>query len=965
MCEVTPVKGQVEMGGEVGGGGGGSAHALEASEGEEAMAGGGGMESPGRGLGLGDSSGARSKPLNRVAVFARCRPGIAREVGEGEFVRCPKGRNRVSVTAPGRGVSSMSGKELGAKDRSFDFDGVFGAECGQEEVFAKVGQPVLDDVMRGYNGSILAYGQTGSGKTHTLLHDGEVSDTGMLPRLAAGLFYKIARDRYHVYTVTLSMCQIYNEQVDDLLKPANFNLKLRATEGGGRGWECEGLTWVECKGPESLLNNLRSGRNSLVYAETKMNKHSSRSHCVIQMRVEKRRRSGLGDADEGDAQVSPAEDLVTLKTTVGKLTVVDLAGSERVKKSEARGQRFEEAKNINSSLLAFGNVVQALASKQSHVPYRDAKLTRLIEDCVGGNCKTNLLVCVSPAEGSVGESISTLEFASRAMRIESNAKVNEGVAILSVSKLNADLAEAFSLEANKDSIETISRLEHELQAQKEAQEAAETLAKAAVDAAKSKLIASENAAVRARVEMERKLKEAQMAQDILNEKIGNDATELKGLKLRVKEVERDLEKSRATTKERVVELRDVRKQYETMVLTLAGREKACKSAEAERDEALKMLEEEKKAHAATQSAKSVLETEMSGAAGKLAERTQEAGRAVEALRAAEAEHAKLRESLVDVDSQLAQVREELQRVKEEDREALEAKERELLATRESLASDLEAREGELIAAREAMAESLKLWEAEKQALETTLGEAIAEREREKNRYEERFRLNDEEHAQRMEEMRAEMQAKARNLEELTEELQDKENRLGETAEQADRARKEADGKGGMISQLLSELVTLRCQAANDASANVRVVSSLRDQILEAREALRSAKEREVLDRKMRDFGRCVVVRKGVRGCEDPDWVSKTFKQLWQDRAVRAYVGDKGEVLVQWAKLGTFSEPVPVDMLTQRGENKVRLLDADRSRGGEGLDIMFESRVERDAWCEGVQSQIDIFLQRKW
>jgi len=951
------------------GGGAVARGGVAGAEGEEGVSG-VGMDSPGRGLG--DSSGARSKPLNRVAVFARCRPGIAREVGEGVFVKCPKGRSRVSVTAPGRGVSSMSGKELGAKDRAFDFDGVFGAECGQDEVFAMVGQPVLDDVMRGYNGSILAYGQTGSGKTHTLLNDGEVSDTGMLPRLAAGLFYKIARDRYHVYTVTLSMCQIYNEQVDDLLKPTNFNLKLRAAESG-RGWECEGLTWVECKGPEALLNNLRGGRNSLVYAETKMNKHSSRSHCVIQMRVEKRRRAGLGDAaadggggSDGDAKATKgAEDLVTLKTTVGKLTVVDLAGSERVKKSEAKGQRFEEAKNINSSLLAFGNVVQALASKQSHVPYRDAKLTKLIEDCVGGNCKTNLLVCVSPAEGSVGESISTLEFASRAMRIESNAKVNEGVAILAVSKLNADLAEAFSLEANKDSIETISRLEHELQAQKDAQEAAETLAKAAVDAANSKLIASENAAVRARVEMERRLKEAQMAQDILNEKIGNDATELKQLRLRIKEVERELEKARATAKERAIELKDVRKQYESLVLTLAGRERACKTAEGERDEALRMLEAEKSAHLATQSAKSKLETEMSGAAGKLAERTQEAGRAVEALRVAEAEHAKLLESLQGIDTELAKVREELQRVKEEDREALEAKERELLATRERLAADLQSREEELVAAREAMAESLKLWEEEKQSLATTLDEAIAERDRVRQRYEERFRLNDEEHAQRMEDMRVEMEAKARSVVELTSELREKEHRLGETEDAAERARKEADGKGGMISQLLSELVTLRCQAANNASANVRVVSSLRDQILEAREAIRSFKEQEVMDKKMRDFGRCVIVRKGVRGCEDPDWVSKTFKQLWQDRAVRAYVGEKGEVLVQWAKLGAFSEPVPVDMLTQRGENKVRLLDADRSRGGEGLDIMFDNRTERDAWCEGLQSQIDMYLQRKW
>jgi kinesin family protein 5 len=289
-------------------------------------------------------------------------------------------------------------------------------------------QPVLKDVLRGFNGAILAYGQTGAGKTHSLLNSGgkKPAEAGLLPRTVAALFVYIGGDAQHVYSVEAGAFQIYNEQVDDLLNEnRNTGSNLTVKTGG----EVLNLTWVQCKSPDELLNHFQSARNNVIYAETKMNKASSRSHSIFQIKITRRPRAmenkGLP---------------VKMHATVGKLTVVDLAGSERVKRSGVQGQGLKEAANINASLLAFGNVVQALADKKKHVPFRDSKLTRILEDSVGGNCKTSLLVCCSPVDESSSETQSALDFASRAMRVECTAVVNETSVAIDASQLAADLA---------------------------------------------------------------------------------------------------------------------------------------------------------------------------------------------------------------------------------------------------------------------------------------------------------------------------------------------------------------------------------------------------------------------------------------------------------------------------------------------------------------------------------------------
>lgn len=373
-------------------------------------------------------------------MFARVRPGVAREDGDQHCVdmNTDTGKCLVRLQDGDAVERVLAGGSAAIRtvEKEYTFDGVFDQESNQKEVYEDVGKPVLKDVLQGYNGSILAYGQTGAGKTHSLLNSGmgvdgkpDPKQAGLLPRLVAALFVHVGADVKHVYTVEASMLQIYNEQVDCLL--GDDREKAQGLQVTGKS-EVKGLVWHKCKTPNELLQCFQKGRMNLVYAETKMNKSSSRSHAVFQIKVSKRPRALDKTGTKGGK--------VEMKATFGKLTVVDLAGSERIKKSGVTGTQLKEATNINSSLLSFGNIVQALAEKKKFIPYRDSKLTRILEDSVGGNCKTSLLVCCSPSAESSDETVSTLEFASRAARIEITATINEGVVVVDAASLVADVA---------------------------------------------------------------------------------------------------------------------------------------------------------------------------------------------------------------------------------------------------------------------------------------------------------------------------------------------------------------------------------------------------------------------------------------------------------------------------------------------------------------------------------------------
>ena len=379
----------------------------------------------------------------RVHVYARARPMVEREAGERAAVAMDSSGSRCAVHYEDEAAKEqvlagkMAAADVRQQTKDFEFDGVFDDRHGQRDVYDTVGAPVLKDVLRGYNGCIFAYGQTGAGKTHSLLNAGTKEDTqaaGMLPRLVASLYVAIASDPGSVYTVECAMLQVYNEQVDDLLceghkQGKGHNLSLQSAG------EVAGLTWHTCSQPDQLLRLFAKGRQAVAYAETKMNKASSRSHAVMQLKIMRRPRSN------GTPSGGAAKSAQSFKATFGKLSVVDLAGSERVKRSGVRGQQFKEAAAINGSLLALGNVIGALAAKKKHVPYRDSKLTRILQDSVGGNSKTSLLICLSPAADSVSETLSTLEFGSRAMAVELTATVNECVIEVDADQLAADLAE--------------------------------------------------------------------------------------------------------------------------------------------------------------------------------------------------------------------------------------------------------------------------------------------------------------------------------------------------------------------------------------------------------------------------------------------------------------------------------------------------------------------------------------------
>jgi len=387
--------------------------------------------------GGGAPSGAKMEGsgCGRVMVYARVRPAAAQERGISPAVDLNDAARTVRVRNDADAVERMLGGQAAesalAEAKEFTFDAVFPECSSQRDVFSQLGLPILKESMRGLNATILAYGQTGSGKTHSLLNQGEkTEDAGLLPRLIASLFLQIAQDGVNVYFVEAAALQVYNEQVDDLLHPEHQGGKGAniAVQNGG---SVPGLTWIECKRPEAMIEAFARARQNLIYAETKMNKASSRSHAVFQIRLTKRERAVSVTASTAGAQ--------KMECVRSRLCIVDLAGSERVKKSGAEGQQFKEATNINKSLLSLGNVVSALAAKKAHVPLRDSKLTRILDGCIGGNCKTSLLVCASPAAENAAETINTFEFASRAMRVEVDAKVNASIVEVSAKTLLADL----------------------------------------------------------------------------------------------------------------------------------------------------------------------------------------------------------------------------------------------------------------------------------------------------------------------------------------------------------------------------------------------------------------------------------------------------------------------------------------------------------------------------------------------
>ncbi|RKP07732.1 kinesin motor domain-containing protein [Thamnocephalis sphaerospora] len=300
-----------------------------------------------------------------------------------------------------------------ATKRTFTFDRVFGPDATQETVYDDVVAPILQEVLNGYNCTIFAYGQTGTGKTYTMegdLDDLEGYHAGIIPRTLQRLFDVLESDTSE-YSVRLSYSELYNEELRDLLSPVHDDRKLRIFEDASarRRVVIEGLEEVLVGSARDGIHWLRQGSNKRKVAATKCNENSSRSHAIFSVTVHIKEASSDG------------EDLLK----VGKLNLVDLAGSESIGRSGAENKRAREAGMINQSLLTLGRVINALVDKSPHIPYRESKLTRLLQDSLGGRTKTCIIATVSPAKGSVEETLSTLDYASRAKNIRNKPEVNQ------------------------------------------------------------------------------------------------------------------------------------------------------------------------------------------------------------------------------------------------------------------------------------------------------------------------------------------------------------------------------------------------------------------------------------------------------------------------------------------------------------------------------------------------------------
>ncbi|XP_026454015.1 kinesin-like protein KIN-1 [Papaver somniferum] len=340
------------------------------------------------------------REMSNVTVCARFRPLNSKEKRETGDKICMHNLDPESFVL----------KDEKEGEFTFCFDKVFYQESKQADVYEFLALPIVKDAVNSINGTIIVYGQTGAGKTYSMEGNGVMEchgeETGLLPRVVDGLFESLkSLDEMTKYTVKLSMVEIYKEKVRDLFDLSKDNLQIK--ESKLHGIHLTGVTEAFISDPAEASQNLANGVANRAVGETQMNMASSRSHCVYIFTIH------LDSANDR-----------RLKS--GKLILVDLAGSEKVEKSGAEGKVLDEAKTINKSLSALGNVINALTNgspgKTNHIPYRDSKLTRFLQDSLGGNCRTALLCCCSPSTLNSSESLSTIRFGARAKHIKTSPR---------------------------------------------------------------------------------------------------------------------------------------------------------------------------------------------------------------------------------------------------------------------------------------------------------------------------------------------------------------------------------------------------------------------------------------------------------------------------------------------------------------------------------------------------------------
>ncbi|XP_042323279.1 kinesin-like protein KIF21A isoform X4 [Sceloporus undulatus] len=390
-----------------------------------------------------------SQEESSVRVAVRIRPQLAKEKIEGCHI-C------TSVT-PGEPQVFLG------KDKAFTFDYVFDIESHQEEIYVQCIDKLIEGCFEGYNATVFAYGQTGAGKTYTMGTGFDVNimeeEQGIIPRAVKHL-YRCIEEKKHAaikqglpppeFKVNAQFLELYNEEILDLFdttrdidsKNKKSNIKIHEDSAGGI--YTVGVTTRNVNAESEMMQCLKLGALSRTTASTQMNVQSSRSHAIFTVHLCQTRICSQIDADNmtDNRIISESSELNEFETLTAKFHFVDLAGSERLKRTGATGERAKEGISINCGLLALGNVISALGDKSkkvTHVPYRDSKLTRLLQDSLGGNSQTVMIACVSPSDRDFMETLNTLKYANRARNIKNKVMVNQDRASQQINALRSEI----------------------------------------------------------------------------------------------------------------------------------------------------------------------------------------------------------------------------------------------------------------------------------------------------------------------------------------------------------------------------------------------------------------------------------------------------------------------------------------------------------------------------------------------
>ncbi|XP_050680561.1 kinesin-like protein Klp61F [Leptidea sinapis] len=370
--------------------------------------------------------GSRKDKNQNIQVFVRLRPLNQRE-------KDIRSLGVIEVANGREVIVRLSQNSLHTK--KFTFDRAFPPNSKQVEIYQEVVSPLIEEVLAGYNCTVFAYGQTGTGKTHTMVGEPASNETtwqndpqaGIIPRALSQLFDELRLSNSE-YTVRVSYLELYNEELFDLLSTSEDNSKLRIYEDVSKKGAniVNGLEEITVYNKNEVYKIMSQGQERKKVASTLMNSQSSRSHTVFTIVVHMKDNSSEG------------EELVR----IGKLNLVDLAGSENISKAgsdnPAKRERARECVNINQSLLTLGRVITALVERHPHIPYRESKLTRILQESLGGRTKTSIIATVSPGHKDLEETMSTLDYANRAKNIQNKPEINQKMTKKAVLKEYAE-----------------------------------------------------------------------------------------------------------------------------------------------------------------------------------------------------------------------------------------------------------------------------------------------------------------------------------------------------------------------------------------------------------------------------------------------------------------------------------------------------------------------------------------------